>query len=58
MVHLQRFHEQYAERGLFVFAIAMAPDPKAAQRMTQRLGVTYPVFLGNGSDLGERYAYG
>jgi hypothetical protein len=58
MVHLRRFHEAYAGRGLFVYAISMHPDLEAARRLTREMGVTYPVFDGRGSALGERYAYG
>lgn len=58
MVHLQRLHERFAPDGLFVYAIAMHDDPEVARRLNAELGVTYPVFLGNGSELGERYAYG
>jgi len=58
MVHLQKLHEKYAKDGLFVFAISMHPDAKVAQGLTKKLGITYPVFDGHGSDLGKQYAYG
>ena len=58
MVHLQKFHERYADDGLLVFAIAMHPDAEQAQQLNRQLGVKYPVFHGHGSDLGRQYAYG
>ena len=58
MVHLQQLHEKYAGSGLFVYAIAMAPDLEEARKKTRELGITYPVFLGTGSKLGDDYAYG
>lgn len=58
MVHLQRFHETYESRGLFVYAIAMHPDPEVARSLAAEMGITYPVFDGRKSDLGERFAYG
>jgi hypothetical protein len=58
MVHLQKFHDTYEADGLFVYAIAMHPSPKDARRMNKELGVKYPVFLGTGSELGKRLAYG
>ena len=58
MVHLQRFHERYADAGLFVYAIATHPNRQAARRLVRRLGLTYPIFWGTGSELAERYAYG
>ncbi len=58
MVHLQKFHEKYAARGLQVFVISMHPDAEEARRLTGDLNVTYPVFNGHGSELGKQYAYG
>jgi len=58
MVHLQKFHEKYADQGLQVFVISMHPDPKEARKLTGALKATYPIFNGYGSDLGKRYAYG
>ena len=58
MVHLQKLHERFAADGLLVYAIAMHPDPAVTRRLNHELGITYPVFLGNESELGERYAYG
>lgn len=58
MDHLQRFHEKYSKSGLLVFTIAVQPDVKSAQELTKTLGVTYPVFNGNKSDLAQKYAFG
>jgi hypothetical protein len=58
MVHLQKFHDQYAREGLLVYAVAMLPGREKDRKLTRQLGVTYPVFYGPGSDLGRRYAYG
>ena len=58
MVHLQKFHERYAKDGLQVFVVSMHTDPKKAQTLTKEMGVKYPVFNGDGSDLGKNYAYG
>jgi hypothetical protein len=58
MVHLQRFHQQYARDGLAVTVISMHPDADAARTQTAGLKVTYPIFNGHGSDLGRLYAYG
>ncbi len=58
MKFLQRLSEKYGDEGLFVFAIAMHPDPQTTPQITRDLGVTYPVFSGYGSQLGEQYAYG
>ncbi|MCH9031147.1 MAG: hypothetical protein IIB00_02665 [candidate division Zixibacteria bacterium] len=58
MGHLQSLHEKYSDSGLLVYTIAMHPDPETAKMVTKELGITYPVFLGNGSELGEQYAYG
>ena len=58
MVHLQKFHEGYADKGLQVFVIAMHPDPAEAKKLTEKLSVTYPVFDGLQSVLGELYAFG
>jgi hypothetical protein len=58
MVHLQKLHEKYGQEGLFVFAISMHPEPEQARALTKELGVTYTVFDGRGSDLGDRYAFG
>jgi len=58
MVYLQKLHEQHAADGLFVYAIAMHDDVDAARKMNRDMRVTYPVFNGKGSRLGDRYAYG
>jgi hypothetical protein len=58
MVHLQKFHERYADKGLQVFVIAMHPDAEAAKKTTSDLKVTYPIFDGLESDLGKLYAFG
>jgi hypothetical protein len=58
LVHLKKFHQKYAKDGLFVYAIAMLPDREKVEQLTRKLGITYPVFYGYGSDLGKRYAYG
>jgi hypothetical protein len=58
MVHLQDFHERHGDEGLLVFAISMEPDREKARTWNRGLGVTYPVFDGHGSALGERLAYG
>ena len=58
MGHLQKIHEKYAKDGLLVFAIAIFPNIKQARVMTQNLGVTYPVFNGNETDLAKHYGYG
>jgi hypothetical protein len=58
MVHLQKLHEKYAKDGLLVFAIALHPKEKEAQDLTKKLGVTYPVFQGDGSDLAKQYGFG
>lgn len=58
MVHLQKFHERYAQDGLQVFAVAMLPDRDKVRKLNEQLGVTFPVFSGSGSDLGKRYAFG
>jgi len=58
MVYLQKLHERFAKDGLQVFAIAIFPDREKAQKLTKELGVTYPVFFGEGSDVGKRYAFG
>lgn len=58
MVHLQKLHDRYAKDGLFVFAISMMPDAEAARKLNQELGITFPVFDGNESDLGRQYAFG
>ena len=58
MVHLQDLHERYEKDGLFVFAISMAPDAAKAQQGNRELGLSYTVFDGHGSALGERLAYG
>jgi len=58
MVHLQRFHEQYADKGLLVFIISMHANPEKARKLSDDMKVTYPIFNGTGSDLGKHYAYG
>lgn len=58
MVHLQRFHEKYSGSGILVFAISMESDSIKARAIGREMGLTYPVFDGQGSDLGARYAYG
>lgn len=58
MVHLQNFHQKYADKGLQVFAISMHPDPAEAGKLTGELKATYPIFNGHGSDLGKQYAFG
>lgn len=58
MVHLQKFHENYADKGLQVFVISMHPDPKKARVLTGDLKAKYPIFDGHDSDLGRLYAYG
>jgi hypothetical protein len=58
MVHLQKLHEEYAAKGLQVFAIAMHPDPETARKLTTELKVTYPVFNGYDTELGKQYAFG
>lgn len=58
MVHLQKFHEQHANKGLQVFVISMHTDPAAARKATDELKATYPIFNGHGSDLGKQYAFG
>jgi hypothetical protein len=58
MGHLQKLFQQYSNDGLLAFAIAMHPNPEKARELTQTMGVTYPVFNGQQSDLGKHYAYG
>jgi hypothetical protein len=58
MVHLQKFHEKYAGKGLQVFVISMHPNVEEARRLTRELKVTYPVFNGHGSTVGKLYAFG
>jgi hypothetical protein len=58
MGHLQKIHEKYAMDGLLVFAIAIFPNLKQAQVITQNLGVTYPVLNGYETDVAKRYGYG
>lgn len=58
MVQLQKLHEKYRKDGLLVFTIALHPRPETARELTRKLGLTYPVFQGHGSDLERRYGYG
>lgn len=58
MVHLQKFHDKYAKDGLLVLVIAIHPEAAEAQKLTKKLGINYPVFQGEGSDLGKSYAFG
>ena len=58
MVHLQSFQERYGKDGLLVFAISMEPDRAKARGWNRELGLTYIVFDGDGSALGERLAFG
>lgn len=58
MVHLQKFHEKYADKGLQVFVISMHPESEQARKLTAELKATYPIFNGYGSDLGKQYAFG
>lgn len=58
MVHLQKFHERFGDKGLQVFVISMHPDVADAQKLTRELNVTYPVFNGHDSALGKHYVYG
>lgn len=58
MGQLEKLHEKYAKDGLFVFTIALHPKPEEAKASTRKLGVTYPVFEGHGSDLEKQYGYG
>jgi hypothetical protein len=58
MVHLQKFHERFGKDGLLVYVISMHDDAEAARKMNQDMAITYPVFQGTGSAVGERYAYG
>ncbi len=58
MAHLQKLHEKYRNDGLLVFTIALHPQPETAKALTGKLGLTYPVFQGHGSDLEKRYGYG
>lgn len=58
MVHLQKFHERYGDKGLQVFVVSMHPELEEARKLTKELKATYPVFNGHGSDLGKTYAFG
>ncbi len=58
MVHLQKFHEKYADKGVQVFVISMHTDAKEARKVTDELKATYSIFNGLGSDLGKQYAFG
>jgi len=58
MGQLEKLHEKYANDGVFVFTIALHPKPEEAKATTRKLGVTYPVFEGHGSDLEKQYGYG
>lgn len=58
MVHLQKFQDQYGDKGLQVFVISMHPELEEARKLTTELRVTYPVFNGYKSDLGKTYAFG
>ncbi|MDA0768084.1 MAG: hypothetical protein O3A92_14840 [Verrucomicrobia bacterium] len=58
MVHLQKFHERYAADGLFVYTIAMLEERDKVQEITRELAVTFPIFWGVGSELGDRFAFG
>ena len=58
MVHLQKFHDRYADKGLQVFVISMHPEVDEAIKLTKELKVTYPVFDGHKSALGKVYAFG
>jgi len=58
MVHLQKFHDRYADKGLQVFVVSMHPELEEARKLTKELKVTYPVFEGYKSALGKAYAFG
>lgn len=58
MVHLQKFHEKYADKGLQVFVISMHTEPAQARAVTDELKAKYPIFNGLGSGLGKEYAFG
>ncbi len=58
MVHLQKFHEKYGNDGLLVFTVALHPNPETARALTRKLGLTYPIFEGHGSDLEKQYGFG
>lgn len=58
MVQLQKLHQKYADEGLLVFTIALHPQPDTAKELTRKLGLTYPVFEGHGSELAKQYGYG
>jgi hypothetical protein len=58
MVHLQEFYNRYAKDGLLVFAISMFPYPEMARKATKKMGITYSVLDGYGSELGKQYAFG
>jgi len=58
MGHLQKLHDKYGDKGLFVYVIAVHANPKEARRLTRELRVTYPVFEGTQAELTKCYAYG
>jgi peroxiredoxin len=54
---LQVLHEKHARDGVSVIGIAHRDDD-AAQAFATRLGVSYPVLLGTGSDVAKQFASG
>ncbi len=56
MVHLQRLHEQYADKGLVVLGFNCADKKDLARALLEKKGVTFPSVL-DSSDGATNVAY-
>jgi peroxiredoxin len=54
MPRFTAWQSQYGSRGLQVIGISMDDDPAAALRVVRKLGLNYPVAMGD-EKLGELY---
>jgi peroxiredoxin len=55
---LQAIHQKYDGKGVRVIGIAHREDARAARAFAERLGVSYPLLLGTGSQVSKQLAAG
>jgi len=58
MKALQEVHDGLAEKEVLVASVAHRGDEVAVRALVERLGLTYPVVMGQGSELARRHSRG
>ena len=55
MPEVQKFHREYADRGLVVLGLSVDEDTSGVAEFVARMGVTYPILLVGDSGVDAHY---